>query len=69
MRASISELKRREICWSRCSIPASWVANVDGQDCHLTMNDFPEEPLFTISYMGETADLDDAPEMWVIPYD
>ena len=40
----------------------------EGQKCELVMNDFPEEPLYTLSCDGETLDLDDAPPEWIIPH-
>ena len=35
----------------------------------LRMNDFPDEPLFTIILGLQIIDIDDAPENWEIPYD
>lgn len=36
--------------------------------CYLRMNDFPNEPLWTLFYNGETKDLEDTPALWKINY-
>ena len=36
--------------------------------CYLRMNNFPEEPLWTLFYKGESFDFDDAPASWKINY-
>lgn len=57
------ELLLRQIVWTKIG-PAHWTAYVDGQLCELRMNDFPEEPLFTIIVNGRTLDINDAPRAW-----
>ena len=37
-------------------------------DCYLRMNDFPDEPLWTLFYKGETKDFNDTPALWKIIY-
>lgn len=37
-------------------------------ECWLQMNDFPEEPLWTLYYKGETKDIEDTPTLWKINY-
>jgi hypothetical protein len=32
------------------------------------MNDFPDEPLYTVEVSGERFDFDDAPASWTIPF-
>lgn len=37
-------------------------------ECWIQMNDFPEEPLWTIFYKGETKDIEDTPALWRVNY-
>lgn len=38
------------------------------EECYLRMNDFPDEPLWTLFYKGETKDFNDTPPLWKITY-
>lgn len=38
------------------------------KDCFLIMNDFPDEPLWTLFYRGEFLNIDDEPKQWKIAY-
>ena len=38
------------------------------EECFLRMNNFPEEPLWTLFYKGESIDFDDTPPKWNITY-
>ena len=38
------------------------------KECYLKMNDFPDEPMWTLFYKNESADFDDTPKKWVIKY-
>lgn len=40
----------------------------DEKECFLRMNNFPEDPLWTLFYKGESVDFDDTPEQWNITY-
>lgn len=62
---SLSGLMRATVSWTRVA-PGRWRTTVEGEECSLTMNDFPEEPLYTIRAFGETLDIDDAPAGWTI---
>lgn len=62
---SASDLLRIQIRWRKIAAGV-WEARVDGRRCVLTMNDFPEEPLYTVSFEEESIDIDDAPAGWVI---
>ena len=46
---------------------AIFTATVDGHSCRLHMNNFPEEPLYTLVVDGEARDLDEAPPVWKFP--
>jgi len=37
-------------------------------ECWLQMNDFPEEPLWTLFYKGESINIEDTPIFWKINY-
>ena len=37
-------------------------------DCWLRMNNFPEEPLWTLFWKGEELEIEDTPEKWDIKY-
>jgi hypothetical protein len=37
-------------------------------ECYLRMNDFPDEPLWTLFYKGDSIDFDDTPSIWHIAY-
>jgi hypothetical protein len=41
---------------------------VNGQTCKLRINDFPDEPLYTLTIDGEHYDFDDKPSTWIIPF-
>jgi hypothetical protein len=38
------------------------------EDCYLRMNDFPDEPLWTLYFKGKKIDFDDKPDWWKIKY-
>ena len=43
-------------------------ANIDGELLLLRLNDFPDEPLFTLIRGLEIVDIEEAPKDWYIPY-
>lgn len=53
----------RPISWLKREGEPKWFARVDGVECHLRMNDFPEERLYTLEYRGEALDLDDTGDL------
>ena len=62
---SVKELLQLTIRWRKVA-PGRWQAEVDGEPCLLVMNDFPEEPLYTVAYAGHSLDVEDAPHDWDI---
>jgi len=46
-----------------------WFVDFNGERYKLQMNDFPDEPLFTVLSENESEDFDDPPLMWFIPYE
>jgi hypothetical protein len=65
----VQSLLSRKIEWQRKPAKAGeWYAVVEGALCELTMNDFPDEPMYTVAIHGQTLDLDDLPSGWVVPH-
>ena len=65
----VVELLALEITWSRVQAETpKWIAEVGGERCKLRMNDFPDEPLYTVELKGDFLDIDDPPAMWTIPH-
>ena len=61
----IRDLLEREIRWEE-EVPGGIMfhATVDGELCLLRMNDYPEEPLYTVLWRELELDLDDKPGGW-----
>jgi hypothetical protein len=59
------ELLLRPLRWRKVR-DGRWRAVADGQECVLQMNDFPEEPLYTLTVGELSLDLDDPPLHWTI---
>jgi hypothetical protein len=38
------------------------------EECWLRMNDFPDEPLWTLFFKGEEKDIEDTPNSWKVNY-
>jgi hypothetical protein len=53
------------VVWEKVGV-GRWRARVQDTDCVLQMNDFPEEPLYTVSSGDFSIDLEDAPDKWII---
>jgi len=64
--ARIEELLNAQITWLREEGQPRWKAMHNGKRCELTMNNFPEEPLYTVRCEGESLDIEDSPNGWVI---
>jgi hypothetical protein len=63
----INDLLGVVIVWAKHPATPTWLATVDGEVCTLTMNDFPDEPLYTLKWRNGSIDLDGAPASWSIP--
>jgi hypothetical protein len=63
----INSLLSQELSWTKSSKIAEWEVNVDGRIYKLRMNDFPAEPMYTLSIGSKSIDFDDKPELWLIP--
>lgn len=43
-------------------------AMVDGNECILKINDFPSEPMYTLTVSDGNINFDDKPELWEFNY-
>lgn len=65
----IEDLFLRKIVWrEETKRGVQFYAYVDGELCQLRMNDFPQEPLYTVTWKDFSVDLDDRPNGWIIPH-
>jgi hypothetical protein len=62
----IEDLLSIPVVWLKHSDKPQWSAMVFDEVCELTMNNFPEEPLYTVRWRNLKLDIDDAPSIWVI---
>lgn len=64
----IEDLLTREILWKEETPGGTqFYAYVEGHLCQLTMNDYPDEPLYTLKWDDHELDLDDKPCCWQLP--
>jgi hypothetical protein len=63
----ITDLLSSEITWVKEAGFPRWFGRYNEEKCELNMNDFPTEPLYTVTWRGESLDFDDAPSKWSIP--
>lgn len=63
------ELLNAEVAWKKGHNPVfPYVANFEGVNCIIRINDFPEEALYTLIIEdGETLDFDEWPPQWDRP--
>jgi hypothetical protein len=64
---TIDALLRTRIDWIKETGQPRWRAMHRGEKCELTMNDFPDEPLYTLKWRSERIDFDESPSGWSIP--
>jgi len=65
---NLKELFSKEIVWKAVTDDSvDFEAEIAGFKCGLRINDFPDEPHYTIFYKGMEQDFDDAPKIWKIP--
>jgi hypothetical protein len=65
MEDALRELLGIQINWKKIA-PGKWSSFAKGRPCNLVMNDFPEEPLYTVSIDGLSLDIDEPPSCWRI---
>ena len=61
----IEKLLTAKIAWERTG--SEWTSIFFGYDCRLQLNDFPDEPMFTLTWRGDCIDFDDRPSCWMLP--
>ncbi len=63
------EYLKKSIIWTKTDDQDfPYAAKVDNESWKLRLNDFPEEPLYTLCIEGRPAiDFDDWPESWTRP--
>ena len=68
MISDIKELFERRIQWEE-ELPGGtqFFAYVEGDLCQLSMNDYPDEPMYTLMWRQFAIDLDDRPLEWSLP--
>jgi hypothetical protein len=62
---AVCELLGRRIEWARVNV-GHWECVVGGKPGALVLNDSPDEPLYTVTFEGESLDLNDPPSCWTI---
>jgi hypothetical protein len=62
-----SDLLTLPVVWEKVN-DGFWRARINDHECLLRMNNFPEEPLYTITAGGSSVDVDDAPAGWKIKW-
>ena len=62
----LNELLDKPLKWVREDLVSRFYysPSLDRQHTFLRMNNFPDEPLWTIVYKGISTDLEDKPEAW-----
>lgn len=63
--SELDHLLLTSIAWQKIS-PGKWTARVNAVEYTLRMNDFPDEPLYTVSSKRLSLTIDDAPKQWKI---
>lgn len=64
---NIRNLLVRNIRWIKPVGSPRWISTFAGDRCELSLNDFPEEAMFTLYWRGEQVDFDDTPQSGVVP--
>jgi len=63
---TIEDFLKCQIVWLKQGDSPVWQALVAAEECQLILNDFPDEPLYTLRWRGNSLDLDDPPTGWSI---
>lgn len=62
---NIESLLRKAIFWRpEINEGTEFYAYIENELCQLTMNDFPDNPLYTLRWRDYSIDIDDFPEGW-----
>ena len=63
---TIHDLFNESIVWTEVG-DCEFNSRVDNYECNLRINDFPDEPMYTLTYKGGAIDFDDKPSNWIVP--
>lgn len=63
---TIEKLLTARLVWEKHVGQPEWTTMFLGEECRLVMNDFPEEPLYTLAWRGQSMDFDDTPGDWTL---
>ena len=61
---TIKDLLEIRIVWIKEPGVPKWRGLVKGERCELSMNDFPDKPLYTLLWQESRLDIDDHPKKW-----
>ena len=61
---NINQYFFKNILWVKKKNTVFYEAEVEGKQIYLRLNDFPEEPMYTLIVDKEKKDLDDLPSCW-----
>ena len=65
----IEELLKNKIIWKKGeNRNVFYKSTFNGSLCVLQMNDFPDEPLYTLFWNDEVLDIEDKSDLWEIIY-
>jgi hypothetical protein len=62
----IEELLTMRLEWTKVPNEPRWYAFVGGEQAALVLNDYPEEPLYTVEWRDMRMDIDETPHRWAI---
>lgn len=68
----IPALFRRRIAWQSVNPGGEgpeYYTYINGHRCEIRMNDFPDEPMYTLRFRGQSLDFDNRPSSWTFPFD
>lgn len=62
---NIENLLKKTIFWRpEINQGIEFYAYIENELCQLTMNDFPDNPLYTLRWRDFSIDIDDCPDCW-----
>lgn len=66
----LNNLLKEELVWKPALETKTYYITdfYEKEECWLRINDFPEEPMWTFYFKGESIDFDETPKKWKIQY-
>jgi hypothetical protein len=66
----LKDIQETEITWiATKDDPTVFEAIFGGEHVQLRMNDFPDEPIYTLFVRDEAIDIDEGPRIWHLQHD